>query len=35
MQALAHELRGRGWSSDDVASVAGGNLLRLFTDLCG
>lgn len=35
MQALAAELRRRGWSREDAGAVAGGNLLRLFTDVCG
>ena len=35
MQALAAELRRRGWSVEETAAVAGGNLLRLLTDVCG
>jgi membrane dipeptidase len=35
MQALAAVLAGRGWKDDDIASVMGGNLLNLFTTVCG
>jgi membrane dipeptidase len=35
MQALAGVLEGRGWSRGDIADVMGGNVLRLFTAVCG
>ncbi|MDD3642303.1 MAG: dipeptidase [Candidatus Krumholzibacteria bacterium] len=35
MQALAAELGRRGWSGEEVAAVAGENLLRLFSEVCG
>ena len=34
MQALAAELLRRGWSREEAAAVAGGNLLRLFAAVC-
>ena len=34
MQALVAELLRRGWSREDAAAVAGGNLLRLFGAAC-
>jgi len=35
MQALTAVLSGRGWSEGDIGAVAGGNLARLFSDVCG
>ena len=35
MQALAAALAARGWDVDDIASVMGENLLRLFSTVCG
>jgi membrane dipeptidase len=35
MQSLAAVLAGRGWETADIASVMFGNLLRLFTEVCG
>jgi membrane dipeptidase len=35
MQALAAVLAGRGWSEGDLEAVMGGNLLNLFTGVCG
>jgi membrane dipeptidase len=35
MQALAQELHRRGWTEEDIKAVMGGNLLRLFTEVCG
>lgn len=35
MQALTAVLDGRGWSGSDIAAVAGGNLLRFFSEVCG
>jgi membrane dipeptidase len=35
MQSLAGVLDARGWEGDEIAAVMGGNLLRLFIDVCG
>ncbi len=35
MQALAAVLAGRGWDEGDIAAVMGGNLLKLFSAICG
>jgi microsomal dipeptidase-like Zn-dependent dipeptidase len=35
MQALAASLKARGWDDGDVEAVMGGNLLGLFTAVCG
>ena len=35
MQALAAILGARGWDEGDISSVMGGNLLRLFSEVCG
>jgi len=35
MQALAASLKARGWDVEDIEAVMGGNLLGLFTAVCG